>query len=120
MSLQSNGLVGLTLTSKGHVFDKPHIDLFVPRELDKIQDFLVISSSHDNTIDLDRVQPMGECIINGFHDPFKSLPAGHQLKFESIQGIQAKVEKIHATVDQRWQLALECDAVGCHGDCFES
>jgi hypothetical protein len=87
-------------TSKGHVFNEPHVHLLVSSKFDEIQDFLVIDSSHYHAVDLEGVQPMGKCIVNGLHDSLKPLPAGHQLEFESIQGVQTEVEKVHAIFDQ--------------------
>ena len=51
-------LVQIPLISvEGHVFDEPNVDVQIPRQLDKVDYFVVVQPSHHHHVDLDGRKP---------------------------------------------------------------
>ena len=123
-------------TFERHVLDEPNRDIHVTCELDKGWDLRVVKAcnseytvsscsspparwertSNNDAVDL-RVQPLplqSSRDLQRIHDRLKSPPSRDKLVLERVQRVERYVEMREASLDERRELALECDTVRGH------
>lgn len=108
------------VSGERHVFDEANVDVPVFRELDEIQNFVVVEALHEDAVDLHRIviQLQGE--VDSHHDSLPSFPPGDFFVSLRLERVQTDVQQIQTGSLERDQQARQNEAVRRYSDALQT
>merc|ERR1719370_1225682 len=83
----------------------------------KVDDLVVVQSTHDHAVDLDGRKTRVEASVNGGHGLVPSRPTSDKLELPRLQGVETDVDGVETERPQtRHASSGERDSVGRHSE----